>query len=74
MNHILKKILFAVFMSFVTCGLVVIVVVLVNEGYSDVFWNHWWKSFRIGYFVVLLSILFIAPLIQKAVEKIVNKK
>lgn len=60
---------FAVLMSGVTTCLVSFVLVSVNMGYKPGFVLVWLRSWAIAFTMVALAILFLAPRIQKFLEK-----
>jgi uncharacterized protein (DUF2062 family) len=67
-----RNILFAVLMAGATSGSVALVGTFVRNGLTWSFPLLWWRSFRIGYFVVVFCILFFAPPIQRFVNRVVK--
>ncbi len=64
-----REIKFATIMSSITTFFVTFVVVFVNIGFSDKFIFIWMRSWFIAFVLVGLSILFVAPQIQKHLNK-----
>jgi len=47
---------------------------LINIGFSKIFFNAWMKSFGLGFIIALpISIIFI-PIIRRGLEKMFEKK
>lgn len=69
-----KKIAFALMMGIITTGIISFTVVGVNIGLSGNFMHVWFRSWFIGYVVVVPIILFIAPRIQKLADKMFKQK
>lgn len=69
-----NKIAFAMIMGIITTGIISFTLVLVNIGFSDVFFKIWIKSWGLAYLVVIPAILIIAPLVQKFVDNLFHKK
>ncbi len=65
MKPTIQQLKFAVAMSLITTFFVTFVIVSVNIGFPDKFIFVWMRSWFIAFVLVGLSILFVAPLIQK---------
>ena len=68
-----KSFVFAFIMSFNTTLIVSGVITFINVSSLAVFWNKWPSSFLIGWPIVFISILVIAPQVNKFVEWITYK-
>lgn len=69
-----KKIVFALVMGFITTGIISLTLMFLNTNNSGVkFLNTWFKSWGVAYFIVIPSIIFISPLVDKVIAKILNK-
>jgi Protein of unknown function (DUF2798) len=64
-----NEIKFAAIMSLVTTFFVTLVLVSVNLGFTETFIFVWLRSWFIAFVLVGLSILFVAPVIRKYLEK-----
>jgi Protein of unknown function (DUF2798) len=64
-----KDLQFAVWMSSITTLVVTFVLVSVNLGYTSDFLFLWIRSWLIAFIMVGFSILFLAPLIRKRLNK-----
>lgn len=64
-----NKIAFAMIMGVITTGIISFTLIAINVGFDDRFLKIWVKSWCIAYLVVIPSILFIAPRIQKIVDR-----
>lgn len=65
-----KKIAFALIMGIITTGTISFTLISINVGFVSNFMNIWIRSWFIGYLVVVPIILFIAPRIQKMMDKL----
>lgn len=69
-----NKIAFAMIMGIITTGIISFTLILINIGFSNVFFKIWLKSWSIAYLVVIPAILIIAPIVQKFVDNLFHKK
>lgn len=63
-----QKIVFAFLMGIVTTGLISFMVIIVNLGLTETFWQVWLKSWLLAYVIVVPVILIAAPLIEQFVN------
>ncbi len=69
-----RKIVFALIMGIITTGIISFVLLSVNTRFSGYkFLYTWFKSWGIAYLVVIPCILFIAPIIEKVINKIIKE-
>ena len=66
-----KKVVFAVIMGLITTGIISFSLIAINIGLSDSFLKVWLKSWVLAYIFVIPAILFIAPVIERLVDKII---
>lgn len=69
-----KKFVFALMMGVVTTGIISFTVISVNIGFKPKFFKIWLKSWGLAYLVALPTILVIAPLIQKLVDRLFDEE
>jgi Protein of unknown function (DUF2798) len=67
-----RRVLFAFIMSFNTALIVSGVITFFNAPSTKLFLDKWPSSFLLGWTVVFLSIFFVAPLVNKFVDLIVE--
>lgn len=72
-EELIKKVAFALVMGVLTTGLISFVLISVNVGFIDRFFQIWFKSWLYAYLLVIPAILFIAPLVEKAVHRLINR-
>ncbi|MCX8525568.1 DUF2798 domain-containing protein [Chryseobacterium formosus] len=65
-----NKIAFALIMGVITTGIISFTVILVNIGLKPKFLQIWLKSWGLAYVVGVPTILIIAPLIQRLVDRL----
>lgn len=63
------EIKFAFTMSFITTFFVSLVIVSVNLGFTNRFLLVWMRSWLIAFVMVVLAILFIAPIVRQMLSK-----
>lgn len=68
-----KKIAFALLMGVVTTGIISFTLIAVNLGFGALFIRTWLRSWGMAYLVVIPAILFIAPLIEKLVNRLITE-
>ncbi len=68
-----QKIAFALMMGIVTTGIISFTLISINIGFIALFWQIWLKSWLTAYIVVIPAILFVGPLIQRLVEKLLKE-
>lgn len=64
-----KKIVFAFIMGLITTGIISFSLISINIGFTSSFLKVWAKSWLLAYIFVIPAILFIAPPIQKMVDR-----
>jgi len=64
-----KRIAFALIMGVITTGLISFTVIAFNIGFVSAFPALWLRSWAVAYSVVIPAILFLAPVIQRLVDK-----
>lgn len=69
-----NKIAFAMIMGIITTCIISFTLVLINVGFSAVFFKIWLKSWGLAYLVVIPAILIIAPRVQQSVDHLFPKK
>jgi hypothetical protein len=67
------KIIFALIMGIMTTGIISFTVIAINIGLGDRFLTIWLKSWGLAYLVVIPCILFISPLVEKLVQKLLGE-
>ena len=67
-----RVVLFALIMSFNTALLVSGVITFINAPTINLFLQKWPSSFLLGWPLVFLSILYIAPVVHKFIELIIE--
>jgi hypothetical protein len=73
MNTQLKRnIAFALSMGLLTTGIISLVVVALNLGFSPGFAIAWLRSWAAAYIIVIPAILLIGPRLQAQVDRLVN--
>lgn len=65
-----KKVAFALIMGVITTGLISFLLVAVNVGFNARFIIIWLKSWLLAYIFVIPAILFVAPKIEKLVDRL----
>lgn len=70
----LKSLVFAVFMSCSTAMLVSAAILYINGVPTDNFFARWLKSVSLAWPLVFVSILTIAPLINRFIDKVIREK
>jgi Protein of unknown function (DUF2798) len=69
-----NKIAFALIMGVITTGIISFTLISVNIGFTDRFFKIWLRSWGLAYVVVIPAILVIGPLVQKFVDRMLNKR
>ncbi|MES2140203.1 MAG: DUF2798 domain-containing protein [Bacteroidota bacterium] len=69
-----NKIAFAMIMGIITTGIISFTLIIINIGFSDVFFKIWLKSWGLAYLVAIPAILIIAPRVQKFVDNLLHTK
>ncbi len=64
-----EDIKFAFTMSFITTFFVSLVIVSVNLGFTERFFLVWMRSWLIAFVMVVLAILFVAPLVRQFLSR-----
>ena len=67
-----RKIAFALSMGIVTTGVISLVIIAVNLGFSNGFVLAWLRSWGLGYVVVIPAILLISPWLQAQVDRLIH--
>ena len=65
--HQYRSLVFAVVMSFSTSLIVSGAITFINAPSLEIFWKKWPLSFLLGWPIVFISILLIAPVVNKLV-------
>lgn len=65
----MKNLKFALLMSSITTFFVSLVLVVVNLGFTHDFIKVWLRTWLIAFVLVTLSILFLAPVLRKFLDK-----
>ncbi|OJJ19146.1 hypothetical protein BKI52_20240 [marine bacterium AO1-C] len=68
-----KKIVFALLMGIITTGIISFALITINIGFGDKFMRIWLRSWLLAYLFVIPAILFIAPLVERLVNTIVER-
>ena len=66
-----RKVVFALVMGIVTTGIISFSLIAINLGFHDAFLSMWLKSWCMAYLFVIPAILFVAPPIERLVNRIV---
>lgn len=69
-----KKVVFALIMGSITTGIISFFLIAINIGFTNAFFGVWLKSWILAYFFVIPAILFIAPLIEKLVANMFDRR
>jgi hypothetical protein len=69
-----SRIAFALIMGVITTGIISFTLISVNIGFVDKFFKIWLRSWGMAYLVVIPAILIIGRLVQKFVDRMLNKK
>lgn len=69
----LRLLVFAALMSFSTALIVSAAIIFINGVSSDNFFARWLKAVSLAWPLVFLSILTIAPMINRLIDKIFKK-
>jgi hypothetical protein len=67
------KLIFALLMGIMTTAIISFTVIAINIGFGDHFLAIWLKSWGLAYLVVIPCILFIGPLVEKLVQKLLGE-
>ena len=67
-----RKIAFALLMGVLTTGIISLVLLAMNRGFSDGFLWAWFRSWVVGYVLVIPAILLIGPRLQAQVNRFIN--
>ncbi|MBD0404056.1 DUF2798 domain-containing protein [Flammeovirga sp. EKP202] len=70
LGKIRKKVAFAFLMGFITTFIISLTIVSYNIGFNDLFFKVWIRSWVMGYIIVIPTILFIAPPVQKVIDRL----
>ena len=65
-----KRIVFALLMGLITTVIISFTIVAINIGFNERFLNIWLRSWLIAYLFVIPTILFVAPAVQKFIDRI----
>ena len=65
-----KRVVFAFLMGMMTTSVISFSIVAINVGFNSSFLKVWIRSFLLAYLLVIPTILYIAPLVQKIVNRI----
>ena len=68
-TEIKKKIVFALIMGLISTGIISLSLIIINIGLRPSFIQIWLKSWGIAYILVIPAILFIAPWIERMVDR-----
>lgn len=69
-----QRIVFALFMSTITAGVISFTLVSLNVGFSERFMPIWLRSWGIAFLIATLSILFVGPQVQRLVQRMFRGK
>lgn len=69
-REVLKNVVFALVMGAITTGIISFALIAINLGFQSNFVSTWLKSWLMAYIFVIPAILFIAPGIEKIVDRI----
>jgi hypothetical protein len=67
-----QKIIFAMVMGIITTGIISFSLIALNVGFSENFIRIWFKSWVVGYFIVVPIILTVGPQLQKLIDRLVK--
>ena len=67
-----QRVVFALFMGIVTTGIISFTLTGINLGFNEGFSKVWIRSWVTAYAVVIPAILFVGPVVQSIVNKIVK--
>lgn len=67
-----QRTLFALFMGVLTTGIISFTLISINIGFSERFLRIWLRSWAMAYVVVIPAILFVGPVVQTIVNRIVK--
>jgi integral membrane sensor domain MASE1 len=65
-----QKIAFALIMGSITTGIISFTLIVLNIGFTDSFFQTWFRSWSISYLVVIPAILFVGPRVQLLVNRL----
>lgn len=66
-----RKVVFALLMGIITTGIISFSLIAINIGFHNSFVQLWLKSWLLAYILVIPAILFIAPLVERFVNRII---
>jgi hypothetical protein len=69
-----RKIAFAFLMGIITTGIISFTLIGVNIGFTEKFLATWFRSWLMGYAVVIPAILIIGPRVQALVDYLFKEK
>lgn len=64
------KVVFALIMGIITTGIISFSLIAINIGFTNTFVKIWLKSWLLAYVFVIPAILFIAPIIERLVNRL----
>ncbi|KXX70859.1 DUF2798 domain-containing protein [Flammeovirga sp. SJP92] len=65
-----KKIAFAFLMGLITTFIISFTIVSINIGFNELFLTIWIRSWMTAYALVIPTILFVAPAVQKVIDRL----
>lgn len=70
--QIKRRIAFALLMGIVTTGIISLLILIMNLGFSGDFVRSWLRSWAVGYAIVVPVILLVGPLLQSQVDRLIK--
>ena len=64
------KVVFALLMGVITTGIISFSLIAINIGFTETFVQLWLKSWLLAYVFVIPAILFVAPPIERFVNRL----
>ena len=64
------KVVFALIMGVITTGIISFSLIAINIGFTDTFVQIWLKSWLLAYIFVIPAILFVAPPVERFVNRL----
>ncbi len=65
-----KRVVFALLMGMITTVVISFTIVAINVGFNNLFLKIWLRSWFTAYLFVVPTILYVAPLVQKIINRL----
>jgi len=65
-----SNLLFGALLSIIMVTIISGTVVLINQGYDEHFFAHWFKGFATAWPIAFLAVLVVAPFVRRLVAKL----